>query len=267
MGFFSDPYGQQQLRDAVENDPQKAEVKQRMLRLAAERHFTGTLPFPGESYKFKDGNIVAHNLGGGWKKFAISAAVIIGGGIAAGGGLAAGTGVEAGGQGVAKKLPDPKPGTGREGSLWNKLVGPLATTAINAGTDLIGTKLKVDADKKASEEAAKAAEDALAWQKDVYAQRQRQLAPAIGVGNGATVKLGELMGIPTPDGGYQPPPAPGTPAPAPAAAPAPAPTTPAPAPAAPVQNVRMQAPNNGPIAMVPPDQVAHYEQLGAVVLP
>jgi hypothetical protein len=79
------------------------------------------------------------------------------------------------------------------------------TTGISAGANLYGTKMQVDANQRAAETAAKSAEEALAWQKDVYGQRQRQLAPAIGVGNAATLKLGDLMGLQAPAGGYQPP--------------------------------------------------------------
>jgi hypothetical protein len=148
---------------------------------------------------------------------------------------------------------------GAKGGLWSKLAVPLLTTGITAGTDLLGTKMKVDADKAAAELQAKAAEEALAWQKGVYGQRQEQFAPAIGVGKGATYALGDLMGIPTPEGGYHAPPPPETTAPAP-------PTTPqAPgAPAAPSAGltVQMRAPN-GQVATIPADQVQHYLALGA----
>lgn len=143
------------------------------------------------------------------------------------------------------------------GGLWGKIAGPLVSTGIKAATDLYGTKMQVDASKQAAETAAKAAEEALAWQKDVYGQRQTQLAPAIGVGNAATLRMGDLMGLQAPEGGYAPPPS-SQPAPAaPPAAPAPVST---PVPAAPA--VKMRAPT-GQIAMVPQDQVDHYRALGA----
>lgn len=192
------------------------------------------------------------------------------GGGAAAGGAAAGAG--AGGVGIgetgatiglgslgAKVAPIVK---GAAGGLWSKLASPFVTTAITAGTGLLGTKMKVDADKKAAEIEAQAAKEALDWQKGVYAQRQEQLAPAIGVGRGATLALGDLMGIPTPAGGYHAPPPPGptpvgsgqTPA---AAANASAPATP--------QTVQMRAPT-GQVQPVPVDQVEHYKQLGATVV-
>lgn len=145
-------------------------------------------------------------------------------------------------------------------SLWSKLVSPAVTTGIQAGTSLIGTKMQVDANKKAADIAAKAAQDALDWEKQQYATRQQQLAPSIGVGNQATVRLGELMGLPTPAGGYQ------APAQAPAAPPAAPPAVPTSgpsgAPAAP-DGVRMKTPQ-GRVILVPQAEVAHATQNGAV---
>ncbi len=151
----------------------------------------------------------------------------------------------------------PTVAAGASGGLWSKLAVPLLTTGIASGTNLVGTKMQVDAKKKAAELEAQAAEQALQWEKDVYQQRREDLAPAIGVGGRATLALGDLMGIPTPVGGYHAPPPPGTVPAAPAAA---APATPA----AP-QGVRMRAPN-GQEQLVPPDQVQHYTQLGAQVV-
>lgn len=147
-------------------------------------------------------------------------------------------------------------------SLWSKIAGPLIEQGIPSVAGVIGTKMQVDAQKRAADIEAQAAKEALDWQKQQYAQRQSQLAPSIGVGNAATVKLGELMGIRTPEGGYQPttqidrggvP----TAQPQQAASVASA--------AAPQQLVPMRAPN-GATKLVSPAEVAHYQQLGAQVV-
>lgn len=173
------------------------------------------------------------------------------GGVAAGA-AGAGTGVGAGVGATAAAT-----GSG----LWSKLASPLITTGIQAGTNLLGTKMQVDASKDAAKIEAQSAKEALDWQKAVYGQRQEQLAPAIGVGNGATLALGNLMGIRAPEGGYHAPPAPGA---APAAAAAPATPAPASTPAQP-QTVQMRSPT-GQVQAVPVEQVQHYQQLGATVV-
>lgn len=144
------------------------------------------------------------------------------------------------------------------GGLWSKLAAPLITTGIQAGTNLLGTKMEVNANERAAEIAAKSAEDALNWQKDVYGQRQEQLAPTIGVGNGATRALGNLMGIAEPEGGYHAPPAPGS---APPSPPATAPAAPTPS-----AGVKLRAPNGQVQLVTDPAQVQHYVQLGATVV-
>lgn len=85
MGFFSDPYGISQLQDMMAKNP----VMQKMLEQAASGKYTGTINYPGGQYQFENGNIVAEKpWKGGWKKFGLTAAALVGGGIAAGGGLA-----------------------------------------------------------------------------------------------------------------------------------------------------------------------------------
>jgi len=156
-------------------------------------------------------------------------------------------------------------------SLWGRIAGTLVETGIPVAANLLGTKIATDAQKEAAALEAAGAKEALDWQKQVYAERQRQLAPSIGVGNAATVRLSELMGIPTPAGGYQPnlpqdgggaaPGAPSTPA-----IPQPQPQPPQQAvPRNPTsaQPVPMRAPN-GQVSLVPFDQVPHFEQRGAV---
>lgn len=180
------------------------------------------------------------------------------GGAAAGTAGAAGAGAGAGvsgaalGAGAASAAP----------SLWSKIAGPLISTAVPAAAGLIGTKMQVDANQKASDAEAKAAQDALDWQKQQYGVRQEQLAPTIGVGNAARVRLGELMGLAAPEGGWHAPAA--TQPTAPQGVIPPAGQTPA-TPAPPTL-VTMKAPN-GQVAQVPSDQVPHYQQQGAQVVP
>lgn len=145
-------------------------------------------------------------------------------------------------------------------SLWSKIAGPVVATGIQAGTELLGTKMQVDANKQASETAAKAAEDALAWEKEVYKTRQGQLGPAIGVGNAATSRLGDLMGLQV----QEPAAAPAAPATKPATTTPPASTSVAP-PAGSQGLVKMRAPT-GEMALVPAAQVSHYQAQGAVVV-
>lgn len=168
-------------------------------------------------------------------------------------GTAAGTtAAKVAGTAIASKTP----------SLWSKIAGPLVETAVPAVAGVVGTKMQVDAQKRAADMEAQAAQQALDWQKEQYAQRQRQLAPAIGVGNAATVKLGELMGIRTPEGGYGPQTQVdrgGVPVQSPAQMGTTA------AQPAPVEMVPMRAPNKQ-VKMVPASEVAHYESLGAVAV-
>lgn len=175
----------------------------------------------------------------------------------AGAGTSAGSAVASGAIAVAKKP-----------SLWSKIAGPLVEQGIPAAAGLVGTKMQVDAQKRASDIEAQAAQQALDWQKQQYATRQNQLAPAIGVGNAATVKLGELMGIRTPEGGYraetqidrggvpvQQPSNMGSSGATGATAPGGQPT----------DMVPMRAPS-GMVKMVSAAEVPHYQQLGAQVV-
>lgn len=125
-----------------------------------------------------------------------SSLMAAGGSAAALAPVAAGVGTAAGVAGA----------TGAGSSLWGKIAGPLIGAAVPAAAGLIGTKMEVDANKKAAELQAQAAEQALQWEKEQYGVRQRQLAPTIGVGNAATLRLGDLMGLQAPQGGYQAPP-------------------------------------------------------------
>lgn len=149
-------------------------------------------------------------------------------------------------------------------SLWSKIAGPLISTGIPAATGLIGTKMQVDANKAASDATAKAAQDALDWEKQQYGVRQEQLAPTIGVGNAARLRLGDLMGLQAPEGGYHAPAVTQPNGVAVTNAPPVVPTSGTPAPAAP-QMVTMKAPT-GQVSSVPADQVQHYQQLGAQVV-
>lgn len=170
------------------------------------------------------------------------------GALGAGGGLAAGGAGAVTGATVAGAIP----AAAKAPSLWSKLSGPIIEAGIPAAANVAGAMIGANATKSAAKMEADAAREALAWQKDVYAERQRQMAPAIGVGNGATMKLGDLMGIKAPEGGYQPN-LPQTPQAAQRQ-----PT----APGAATGMVPMRAPT-GQVSMVAPDQVSHYEQRGA----
>lgn len=180
---------------------------------------------------------------GGGTVAALPGALGAGGGLAAGGAGAV-TGASVAGAATAAKSP----------SLWSRISGPIIEAGIPAVANVAGTVIGANAQKRAAELEAQAAREALAWQQDVYAERQRQLAPAIGVGNGATMKLGDLMGIQAPAGGYQPnlPQTPQATQRQPTAA----------APGAATGMVPMRAPT-GQVSMVPQDQVSHYEQRGA----
>lgn len=182
---------------------------------------------------------------GGGTVAALPGALGAGGGLAAGGAGAVTGASVAGAATAAAKSP----------SLWSKISGKdLLEVGVPAGAQVAGALIGANAQKAAAKMEADAAREALAWQKDVYAERQRQLAPAIGVGNGATMKLGDLMGIQAPAGGYQP----NLPQTAQATQRQPTAATPGAAPAM----VPMRAPT-GQVSMVPQDQVSHYEQRGA----
>lgn len=265
MGVFDS--GGQQLRNTI-----PPELTNRLVQDAASRRYTGELPMPGQTLKFENGNLVAiKKTGQTWKKFAITAAALVGGGIALGslGGPAA-TAATASGSATAPAVAAPTaaavtpaavaPVVAKGASLWSRLATPLLTTGIQAATNLYGTKMQVDAQKQAAETAAKAAEEALAWQKDVYGQRQRQLAPAIGVGNASTVRLGELMGLQTPEGGYAPPPS--SQPPPPAQSPTAVPRSPSGAPDA---FTPMRTPD-GRIVHVPTAEVATALQRGGQIV-
>lgn len=201
---------------------------------------------------------------------ALHGAVAGGAGAAGGaGGAAAGATGAATGTAAAGTAAGTTAATGVGGalvskapSLWSKIAGPIMETAIPAAAGVIGTKMQVDAQKRAADMEAQAAQQALDWQKEQFAQRQRQLAPAIGVGNAATVKLGELMGIRTPEGGYGPQTQidrGGVPVQQPAQMGTPVTQQ------ASIDMVPMRAPNNQ-VKMVPATEVPHYESRGAVVV-
>lgn len=121
------------------------------------------------------------------------------GGSAAAAPTAAGvSGAASGGAGTA---------AANTGRLWGSITGKdILQYGVPAAAGLAGTYLQTRAEKQAAELQAQAAQQALDWQKQQYAVRQRQLAPTIGVGNAATLKLGDLMGLKAPEGGYQAPP-------------------------------------------------------------
>lgn len=147
-------------------------------------------------------------------------------------------------------------------SLWRSVASAAIPAAIQGTTNLLGTKYQVDANQRAADTAAKAAEEALKWQKDVYQQRQTQLAPTIGVGNAATYRLADLMGLKTPEGGYQAPPPPGGPPPSTAPVPTSGQPPTAPAAQSSPQGVVMVTPDGRRI-LVPQDRVQDALSKGA----
>lgn len=169
-------------------------------------------------------------------------------------------------------------GAGARGSgLWGNVARTALEVGVPAGAAIFGTKMQVDANKAAADAELEAAREALDWQKQVFAIRQRQLAPTIGVGNQATMQLGHLMGYKPPEGGYQPElptdynaggtAQPRQPAPQRQPGPTP-PTAPTAQPrAAGTQGgqVLMRSPNNQ-LAMVPANAVEHYKARGAVIV-
>lgn len=152
-------------------------------------------------------------------------------------------------------------------TLWDKVATPVITTGIQAGTDLLATKMKVDANQKAADTAAQAAKDALDWQKQELAKRQSDLEPTISVGNGAQVLLGNLLGIhpiASAPGPAAPPVAPPVAAPAASAAPTtpPVPTSGPPVATAAPHGTVMMTPDNRRI-LVPADKVQEALANGA----
>ncbi len=144
---------------------------------------------------------------------------------------AAGGGVSLGAMGAGSVMPTAAGSTattagaaGGSGSLWGKIAQYGAAPIGN----VVGSAISANAQKKAAELEAQAAKEALEWQKQQYGVRQRQLAPAINVGNASTVRLADLMGLSAPNGGawdtappetqpgYVPPPAQAAPRGAPA---------------------------------------------------
>lgn len=253
-------YGQDQ---GVINDP--------AVKDAMSKGFTGVVDTPGRtSVRLENGKPVEVKRGSIWGPLALAAAGATAGtiGMLATGGAAPSTafvGQAVGntanaalGGGSALATAAPVAAAAAKSGFWDKLTSPaVISTGIQAGAGLIGGKMQADAQRDAANAEAEAAEKALDWQKQVYATRQKQLAPAIGVGNGATVRMGELMGIATPEGGW-PVDIPAEPQaqsrqPAPAAAPA------APQPEA---TVMIKAPT-GQTKEVPASQVAYYESKGA----
>lgn len=83
-------------------------------------------------------------------------------------------------------------------SIWDRFAGPILETAVPAATNLIGTAMNVRANERAAQTQADAEREALEWEKQVFAQRQQQLAPTIEAGSQATVKLADLMGMDAP---------------------------------------------------------------------
>ncbi len=100
-------------------------------------------------------------------------------------------------------------------STWSRILSsPTAVSAIGAGANIAGQLIAANAQGNASEVAAKAAEEALAWEKAQYAKRREDLAPYAASGAAANATLSNLLGLPAP-----PPSAPGQAAPAPSAPP------------------------------------------------
>ena len=235
--------------DEAGNLNQKSRVKKRLLIGGAIAGAAIGAPYllgalgAGGGAAAAGGVALPGGIGGGTVA-ALPGALGAGGGLAAGGAGAVTGASVAGAATAAAKSP----------SLWSKISGPVIEAGIPAGAQVAGALIGANAQKSAAKMEADAAREALAWQKDVYAERQRQLAPAIGVGNGATMKLGDLMGIQAPAGGYQPT----LPQTAQATQRQPA----AAAPGGGAGMVPMRAPT-GQVSMVPQDQVPHYEQRGA----
>ncbi len=147
-------------------------------------------------------------------------------------------------------------------SLWSKLLDVVLPTAVSSATNLIGTKMQVNANEEAAKIQAASAKEALDWQKDVFAQRQGQMSPYINTGNAANSRIADMMGLKQTDDSWsgmapQQMPAGQTQQATPTTQ---APTA-APAPAAP-QGVRMKTPQ-GRVVMIPQDKVQEATARGA----
>lgn len=153
---------------------------------------------------------------------------------------------------------------GSSGSIWSRLAPEL----VGIGANAVGSIIQSRAAGKASAQQQAAAQQALALQQQMFERNQANQAPFVAVGTGAANRLNQLMGLGTLAPAQQPQ---GTLASlrvAPTAQPLPpnsggwtgmvpgSPITPM---------VRMKAPD-GSIKPVPPDQVQHYQSMGAQVI-
>lgn len=160
---------------------------------------------------------------GGYAAAALAPAAAGGtGATAAGGSATAGSAASGGAVAGGASGAGSAAGAAATGStLWSK-IGKVAEVAGPIAGQVIGSTISANAQKHAADLEAQAAEQALEWQKQQYGVRQRQLAPAINVGNASTQQLAYLMGLQPGEGGwgaappetqpgYQPPAVPRTP--------------------------------------------------------
>ena len=193
--------------------------------------------------------------------FALGAAGVgAGAGAGAGATTAGATGATVAGVGGAAAASSPS---------W---LGPILGAGIGAGAQLGGAAIAAHGNTEAAKIQDAFAREALAYEKERdkygsateanrYAAMMSGLSPYVDTGADADVRMAQLLGLPAPrprattapPPQYATPNLPGTP---PTAAPAnPAGQT--------AQAVQMRAPD-GSTQSVPPDQIAHYEQRGAV---
>ena len=151
-------------------------------------------------------------------------------------------------------------------------LGPILGAGIGAGAQLGGAAIAAHGNTEAAKIQDAFAREALAYEKERdkygsateanrYAAMMSGLSPYVDTGADADVRMAQLLGLPAPQprATTAPPPqyaAPNLPGTPPSAAPA----QPA---GSGAQAVTMRAPD-GSTQSVPPDQIAHYEQKGAV---
>lgn len=82
-------------------------------------------------------------------------------------------------------------------SLWDKILSPgVLGPIIAGGTGLAGAAIQANANNNATAAQAKAAEDALNFEKQMYAQQRADLANYRGAGQGAVGQLSYALGVP-----------------------------------------------------------------------
>lgn len=195
MAFMSGPYAEDHLADVKG----LSAISQRFLAEAAQRGYTGELVLPdGTKVKMQHGDTLeAKPPHGGWKKFAITAAVLVGGGVAAASlpaGAAATSAGTTAGTTAATTAATAGPG------LFSRLAGPIISGVATLGSTAIQAHANSEAVKAEQDAAAKA----LALQDKMFEQHRADEAPYRQIGTGALGLLGQGMGIdmtppPTPE--------------------------------------------------------------------